>query len=176
MGNFVNLLQKVESICQASQVPVIAKEVGWGFSKDDARRLVEAGVSAIDVAGAGGTSWSQVEMYRAPTARHARVAGAFIDWGIPTAVTLQYCREAAPELPIFASGGINNGIDVAKCIALGANLVGFAGHFLKAADKDGTAGVVELAETIMDECRVAMFASGAKNIQTLSQTHLFTEF
>ena len=175
-GNFVNLLQKVESICKSSPVPVIAKEVGWGFSKEDAKRLDEVGVSAIDVAGAGGTSWSQVEMYRAPTARHARVAGAFIDWGIPTAVTLQYCREAAPELPIFASGGINDGIDVAKCIALGADLVGFAGHFLRAADTAGTAGVVELAETIMDECRVAMFASGAKDIHALSKTHLYTEF
>lgn len=175
-GDFTNLLQKVETVCRSLPVPVIAKEVGWGFSKEDAQRLVEAGVSAIDVAGAGGTSWSQVEMYRAPTTRHARVAGAFIDWGIPTAVTLQYCREAAPNLPIFASGGINDGIDVAKCIALGANLVGFAGHFLKAADNGGTAAVVELAETMMDELRIAMFASGAQNINALSQTHLFTEF
>ena len=157
-------------------MPVIAKEVGWGFSKEDARRLVDAGVAGIDVAGAGGTSWSQVEMYRAPTARHARVAGAFIDWGIPTAVTLQYCREAAPDLPIFASGGINNGIDVANCIALGADLVGFAGHFLRAVDNAGTAGVVELAETITTELRIAMFASGAQNMNTLSQTHLYTEF
>jgi len=175
-GNFANLLQKVESICRTLHVPVIAKEVGWGFSKEDAQRLVDVGISAIDVAGAGGTSWSQVEMYRAPTARHARVAGAFIDWGIPTAVTLQYCREAAPNLPIFASGGINDGIDAAKCIALGANLVGFAGHFLRAANMAGTAGVVELAATIMDELRIAMFASGAQTIQDLSKTHLYTEF
>ncbi|KAA3663065.1 MAG: type 2 isopentenyl-diphosphate Delta-isomerase, partial [Chloroflexi bacterium] len=175
-GNFADLLSKVESICRELPVPVIAKEVGWGFSKDDAKRLVEVGVTAIDVAGAGGTSWSQVEMYRAPTKRHARIAGAFIDWGIPTAVTLQYCREAAPALPIFASGGINNGIDVAKCIALGADLVGVAGHFLRAADTGGVASVVELAEAMTDELRVAMFASGSKSIQFLSQTHLFTEF
>ncbi len=175
-GNFANLLQKVESVCHALPVPVIAKEVGWGFSKEDARRLVDAGVSGIDVAGAGGTSWSQVEMHRAPTARHARVAGAFIDWGIPTAVTLQYCREAAPDLPIIASGGINDGIDVAKCIALGAHVVGFAGHFLRAADKAGTVGVVELAATITDELRIAMFASGVQTIQDLSKTHLYTEF
>ncbi len=175
-GNFADLLHKVESVCRILPVPVIAKEVGWGFSEEDARRLVDAGVSGIDVAGAGGTSWSQVEMYRAPTARHARVAGAFIDWGIPTAVTLQYCREAAPGLPIFASGGINDGIDVAKCIALGAHLVGFAGHFLRAADNAGTAGVVELAATITDELRIAMFAGGAQTIHDLSKTHLYTEF
>ena len=175
-GDFSNLLSKVEEVCAKLPVPVIAKEVGWGFSKSTAKRLVDAGVSAIDVAGAGGTSWSQVEMYRAPTARHARVAGAFIDWGIPTAVSVQYCREAAPELPIIASGGIGNGIDVAKCIALGANLVGFAGQFLKAADKNGVEGVVELAEILTDELRITMFSSGVGDLEALSQTPLHTQF
>jgi isopentenyl-diphosphate delta-isomerase len=175
-GNFSGLLKKVEQICAKLPVPVIAKEVGWGFSKATAGKLSEAGVAAIDVAGAGGTSWSQVEMYRAPTARHARVAGAFIDWGIPTAVSIQYCREAAPKLPIFASGGIGNGIDVAKCIALGANLVGFAGQFLKAADENGPEGVIELAEVLTDELRISMFCTGAGDLDTLSQTPLYTKF
>lgn len=175
-GNFANLLHKVETVCRQLTVPVIAKEVGWGFSAQAARQLADAGVAAIDVAGAGGTSWSQVEMYRAPTARHARVAGAFIDWGIPTAVSLQYCREAAPNLPIFASGGINNGIDVAKCIALGANVVGFAGHFLRAAADGGVAGVVELAETLTSELRVTMFCTGAADLAALAQTPLHTHF
>ncbi len=175
-GNFANLLPKIEEICKKLPVPVIAKEVGWGFAEETARRLAEAGVAAIDVAGAGGTSWSQVEMHRAPTARHARVAGAFIDWGIPTAVSIQYCRRAAPHLPIFASGGIRNGIDVAKCVALGANLVGFAGDFLRAADKGGVDGVVEMAETITAELRVAMFCAGTKDLSTLAQTPLYTQF
>ena len=175
-GNFAGLLAKVEAICRALPVPVIAKEVGWGFAEETARQLASAGVAAIDVAGAGGTSWSQVEMYRAPTARHARVAGAFIDWGIPTAVSIQYCRTAAPNLPIFASGGIRNGIDVAKCIALGANLVGFAGEFLRAANKGGVDGVVELAATITDELRVAMFCSGAADITALGKTPLLRQF
>jgi isopentenyl-diphosphate delta-isomerase len=157
-------------------VPVIAKEVGWGFSPQAARLLAEAGVAAIDVAGAGGTSWSQVEMHRAPTARHARVAGAFIDWGIPTAVSIQYCRQAAPNLPIFASGGIRNGIEVAKCIALGATIVGLAGDFLRAADRDGVNGVLELAGAITDELRVTMFCSGAADLAALAQTPLHTEF
>ena len=175
-GNFAGLLAKVEAICRALPVPVVAKEVGWGFAAQDARRLAEAGVAAIDVAGAGGTSWSQVEMHRAPSARHARVAGAFIDWGIPTAVSLRYCRQAAPDLPIFASGGIKDGIDVAKCIALGASLVGLAGEFLRAADRDGAAGVIELAETITAELRVAMFCAGAGDIAALGQTPLHTHF
>lgn len=175
-GNFAGLLPKIETICRQLSVPVIAKEVGWGFSEQAARQLANAGVAAIDVAGAGGTSWSQVEMYRAPTARHARVAGAFIDWGIPTAVSIQYCHRAAPDLPIFASGGIRNGIDVAKCVALGASVVGLAGEFLRAADKDGVAGVVELAETITDELRVAMFCTGAADLAALAATPLYTEF
>ena len=175
-GDFSNLLSKVEKVCKQMPVPVIAKEVGWGFSKKAAQQLVSAGVAAIDVAGAGGTSWSQVEMYRAPTARHARVAGAFIDWGIPTAVSVQYCREVTQTLPIFASGGINDGIDVAKCIALGANLVGFAGQFLKAADQKGVQGVIDLAEVLTDELRVAMFCSSAGDLQALTNTPLYTQF
>jgi isopentenyl-diphosphate delta-isomerase len=175
-GDFSGLLAKIESICRHLSVPVIAKEVGWGFSREDARRLVDVGIAAIDVAGAGGTSWSQVEMYRAPTPRLARVAGAFIDWGIPTAVSLRYCREEAPGIPIFASGGIKNGIEVAKCIALGASLVGLAGEFLRAADRKGVAGVVELAGTVTDELRVAMFCAGATDISALAATPLQTSF
>ena len=150
--------------------------MGWGFAEETARQLANAGVAAIDVAGAGGTSWSQVEMYRAPTARHARVAGAFIDWGIPTAVSIQYCRRAAPNLPVIASGGIRGGIDVAKCIALGANLAGFAGDFLRAADQNGVPGVIEMAETITDELRIAMFCAGAATIEALGNTPLHTQY
>lgn len=175
-GDFSHLLAKVEQICAHLPVPVIAKEVGWGFSQKTAKRLIEAGVAAIDVAGAGGTSWSQVEMYRAPTARHARVAGAFIDWGIPTAVSIQYCRQASAALPVIASGGIKTGIDVAKCIALGANLVGFAGEFLRAADNGGVEGVIELAEILTNELTISMFCTGAANLDALRQTPLHTKF
>lgn len=175
-GNFSGLLNKIELICRHLTVPVIAKEVGWGFSREAARQLADAGVAAIDVAGAGGTSWSQVEMYRAPTARHARIAGAFIDWGIPTADSIRYCREAAPDLPIFASGGIRDGIEVAKCIALGASLVGLAGEFLRAADRNGVEGVVDLAGTITQELRVAMFCASAADLVALAQTPLHKSF
>lgn len=175
-GNFKNLLPKIESVCSHLGVPVIAKEVGWGFSKRAIRQLADAGVAAIDVAGAGGTSWSQVEMYRAPTARHARVAGAFIDWGIPTAVSIRYCRQTAPALPVIASGGVRDGIDVAKCIALGASVVGFAGAFLRAADNGGVAGVIDMVETVTEELRIAMFATAAADHSALSNTTLHTQF
>ncbi|MCI0395405.1 MAG: type 2 isopentenyl-diphosphate Delta-isomerase [Chloroflexi bacterium] len=173
-GNFAGLLARVEEICRRLPVPVIAKEVGWGFAENTARQLAAAGVAAIDVAGAGGTSWSQVEMHRAPTARHARVAGAFIDWGIPTAVSIQYCRRGAPHLPIFASGGIRNGIDVAKCLALGASLVGFAGDFLRAAVNGGVEAVIDTAGAITDELRVTMFCSSASDLAALAQTPLYS--
>jgi isopentenyl-diphosphate delta-isomerase len=175
-GNFSNLLRAVERVCRNLEVPIVAKEVGWGFSLQMARQLADAGISAIDVAGAGGTSWSQVEMHRAPSARHARVAGAFIDWGIPTAVSIQLCHRGAPQLPIIASGGIKNGIDVAKSIALGASAAGLAGDFLRAADEFGVQGVVELAGAITDELRVAMFCSGAQDIKGLANTRLYQSY
>ena len=175
-GNFADLLLRIEEVCQQLDVPVIAKEVGWGFAEEAAQQLAAAGVAAIDVAGSGGTSWSQVEMHRAPTARLARVAGAFVDWGIPTAVSVQLCRRGAPTLPVFASGGVKSGIDIAKCIALGASLGGIAGDFLRAADEAGVEGVVELAGAITDELRVSMFCSGAADLETLSQTPLYNSY
>lgn len=170
--NFSGLLTKIEQICRHLPVPVIAKEVGWGFSEDVARMLASAGIAAIDVAGAGGTSWSQVEMHRAPTARHARVAGAFINWGIPTADSIRFCRQAAPDVPIIASGGIRNGIDVAKCLALGATVSGIAGDFLRAAVNGGAESVIDIAGAYTDELRVAMFCSGAADLTALARTPL----
>ncbi|MGH2537865.1 MAG: type 2 isopentenyl-diphosphate Delta-isomerase [Candidatus Promineifilaceae bacterium] len=175
-GNFSGLLAKVAQVCRQLEAPVIAKEVGWGFDAQIARRLAEAGVTAIDVAGAGGTSWSQVEMHRAPTARHARIAAAFINWGIPTAYALQYCRGAAPELPLIASGGLRDGIEVAKCIALGACLGGLAGDFLRAAVSGGVPAVIETAEILTAQLRVAMFCAGAADLRALAQTPLYTDF
>ncbi len=170
-GNFGGLLGKIEAICRALGVPVIAKEVGWGISRQAAARLASAGVAAIDVAGAGGTSWSQVEMHRARTPAQKRVAAAFVDWGIPTAEALQNVRAAAPGLPVIASGGLRDGIDVAKCVALGAGLCGLASPFLKAADISVDATGEAIAE-LSRELRIAMFAAGAGSIAALQATPL----
>jgi len=169
--NFRGLLSKVEEICVQLEVPVIAKEVGWGFSAGNVRSLVNAGISAVDIAGSGGTSWSEVEYHRAPSAFHARVAAAFADWGIPTADALRNAVEAAPNIPVFASGGLRDGIDIAKCIALGASLCGLAGPFLKAAD-ESAAAVDELVRELMAQLRVAMLCSGARDIDQLKHTEL----
>jgi isopentenyl-diphosphate delta-isomerase len=168
---FSGLLRKVETVCRRLPVPVIAKEVGWGFSEKAARQLADAGVSAIDVAGAGGTSWSQVEMYRNPGDHQARVAAVFHDWGIPTADCIINVKKAAPKLHIFASGGLRNGVDIAKCLALGASLGGMASPFLKAAtvSLEETLNVIEEIER---EIAVCMFAAGIQNLEQLRQTPL----
>lgn len=168
---FAGLLTKIEAVCRALSVPVIAKEVGWGFSEQNARELASAGVAAIDVAGAGGTSWSEVEYHRAPTAFHARVAASFADWGIPTADAIGYAAAGAPGLPIIASGGLRDGIDIAKSIALGALVGGMAGPFLKAADESIDALDSFTRETIA-QIRIAMLCSGARDVAALQRTPL----
>ncbi len=168
---FAGLAGKIEQVCRALPVPVIAKEVGWGFAEDDVRLLVNAGVAAIDVAGAGGTSWSQVEMYRAQTESQKRLAAAFIDWGIPTADAILNVRRVAPALPIIASGGLRTGIDIAKSIALGATLGGMAGPFLKAAAQS-VEQTIQTIQELQREIRVCMFAAGVGSIKQLQRTRL----
>lgn len=169
--NFTGLAGKIEKICRKLEVPVIVKEVGWGMSERTSRRLSEAGVSAIDVAGAGGTSWSQVEMYRAPEEFTRALAATFVGWGIPTTEAILNVKRAAPGVKIFASGGLKDGLDIAKCIALGATLGGMAGQFLKAA-AESQEGIVNLMRLTARQIQVAMFASGSKNLTQLHKIKL----
>ncbi|MFU8773924.1 MAG: type 2 isopentenyl-diphosphate Delta-isomerase, partial [Anaerolineales bacterium] len=169
--HFAELLKKIEMVCNTIPVPVVVKEVGWGISEKAAAQLVSAGVAAIDVAGAGGTSWSQVEMHRAKNQAQARLAAAFIDWGIPTADSILNVRRVAHDLPIFASGGLRNGIDIAKCIALGAVLGGMASPFLKAASRSLEETIHTINE-IHRQIQVCMFAAGAANLDELHSTSL----
>lgn len=171
---FSGLLPKIEAICRALPVPVIAKEVGWGFSAEAARQLARAGVAAIDVAGAGGTSWTQVEMHRAKDEWQARLAAAFLDWGIPTVEAIRNVRRAAPELILFASGGLRDGIDIAKCIALGASLGGMASPFLKAAAQSLEKTLAEI-HLLRRQLQVCMFAAGAGDLQTLRLVRLLEQ-
>lgn len=172
--NFAGLLAKVESVVKGVNVPVIAKEVGWGFCEEDVRLLTDVGVRAFDVAGAGGTSWSEVEYHRAPNAFHARVARSFADWGIPTADAIQYARKASPDAIVFASGGLRDGIDIAKSIALGADLGGLAGGFLKAADTSVEAVDLFIQE-LKAQLRISMLASGHQTLDDLRQAVLHKE-
>jgi isopentenyl-diphosphate delta-isomerase len=168
---FSGLYQKIELVCRQIHVPVIIKEVGWGISAATARRLAGLGIAGIDVAGAGGTSWSQVEMYRIRDEQLANVASAFRGWGIPTADSIQFVRDQSPELLTIASGGLKDGIDIAKCIALGARMGGMAGKFLKAATQSAEA-VTRAIEEIRRELLVCMFVSGAADLDQLQKTAL----
>jgi len=169
--DFSGLAAKIEEICAKLEVPVIAKEVGWGISGRTAKLLAECGVQAIDVAGAGGTSWSQVEMYRAPDEFTRSLAASFVGWGIPTAESILQARAALPEMTIFASGGLKDGLDIAKTLALGATLGGMAGPFLKAAAIN-TENVVETIRLTQRQIEIAMFACGAGNLKELGMEKL----
>jgi isopentenyl-diphosphate delta-isomerase len=172
--HFAGLVNRIEAVCTRLSTPVIVKEVGWGLSAQAARRLIDAGVTALDVAGAGGTSWSQVEMYRGETAVQREVAASFRNWGIPTAQSIKMVRSVDRDMPLAASGGLRNGIDVAKCLALGADVTTLAGPLLRAA-ATSTAALRERIEILARQVRIAMFAAGAGTIAALKQTPLIEE-
>lgn len=156
--NFRGLLSKIAKLCQQLSVPVVVKEVGNGISAVMAQRLIDAGVAAIDVAGAGGTSWAKVESERAQDNKQRRMGQVFADWGLPTAECLNSIRAVAPTIPLIASGGLRNGLDVAKAIALGADLAGLARPFLEAA-VESEAAVDELVLVLIAELETALFCT-----------------
>ncbi|MEO1339744.1 MAG: type 2 isopentenyl-diphosphate Delta-isomerase [Cyanobacteria bacterium J06635_13] len=172
--NFKGLLQKIEQLCQQISVPVIAKEVGNGISAKMTTRLIEAGVDAIDVAGAGGTSWAKVESERAETSLQRRLGRTFADWGIPTADCIVQIRAQYTDLPLIASGGLRNGLEVAKAIALGADLGGLAFPFLQAAD-ESEAAVDQLIELLIAELKTVLFCTGNANIAELKRSQSLAE-
>jgi isopentenyl-diphosphate Delta-isomerase len=169
--NFKGLLKKIEAICKKIEVPVVVKEVGWGISSNVARQLASAGVAAIDVAGAGGTSWSEVERFRIKDEMRKKVAEGFKNWGIPTAESIQEVKRGAPGLEIIASGGVTNGIEVAKSIALGASLTGLAARFIKAASVSEVE-TLNLVTEINMQLKICMFAAGIRDIKDLKQAEL----
>lgn len=164
--NFRGLLGKIAQLCQSLPVPVIAKEVGNGISAQMTRKLMDVGVSAIDVAGAGGTSWARVESERATDAKQRRLGQTFANWGIPTAECITTIRAIAPDLPLVASGGLRDGLEAAKTIALGADLAGLALPFLQAA-VESEAALETLTETLIAELTTVLFCTGSANLSML---------
>ena len=164
--NFKNLLKQIGKVCEKLPVPVIVKEVGNGISAVMAKKLINVGVTAIDVAGAGGTSWAMVESERANNYLQKELGKTFANWGIPTADCIQDIASQSPEIPLIASGGIRNGLEVAKLLALGADLVGLAYPFLKAAI-ESTDSINNLVELINAELKTVLFCTGNQNIKNL---------
>jgi isopentenyl-diphosphate Delta-isomerase len=164
--NFRGLLAKIAQLCQTLPVPVIAKEVGNGISAPIAQQLIQTGVAAIDVAGAGGTSWAKVESERATDARQRRLGQTFADWGLPTADCITAVRSVNQQIPLIASGGLRNGLEVAKAIALGADLAGLAWPFLQAAH-DSEASLYALVDVLIAEIATVLFCTGNPTLADL---------
>jgi isopentenyl-diphosphate Delta-isomerase len=155
--DFRGVLDAIGRLSGALSVPLIVKEVGCGISADTARKLAAAGVTWIDVAGAGGTSWTGIESHRGAR-RH--LAGAFWDWGIPTAVSIGMVRRVE-GVRVIASGGIRNGLDAAKAVALGADLCGAAMPVLRSLDA-GPRGFVRLISEWREQFRAVLFLTGSR--------------
>lgn len=167
--DFSNLSFKIHEICEALHrdgVPVFAREVGFGISEQAAKRLIDCGVSGIDCAGAGGTSWAKVEALCAKSERRRQIGLAFAEWGIPTATSILNVRAVSKTIPLIATGGLRSGIDVAKAIALGANMGAMARPMLVAGNQ-GQDALDQFVDNVIDEIRVCMFGVGAKTVDNL---------
>ena len=167
--NFSGFLKNLEKVIAKTSVPVICKEVGSGISKKAAKHLLEIGVYGIDVAGAGGTSWAAVELLR-----NKKADAYFREWGLPTA----YCVRTVAELKskynfkLIASGGINNGVDAAKALALGADITASARILLQEVMKNDVQGVVELVRDWFETIKKIMYLTGCSNIKQLTKNGL----
>jgi isopentenyl-diphosphate delta-isomerase len=169
--NWKGLFSKIETLARELAVPIVVKEVGCGISGPLARRLVDVGVSVIDVAGAGGTSWAAVEAERAATPHQKAVASAFVDWGQSTAAAIIDVRTHCPTAVIIGSGGVKSGLDAAKAIRLGADIVGQAAGVLHAATQSAQA-VVDHFNIVIDQLRVACFCTGSLTLDELRRAPL----
>jgi len=163
--NATGCLDAIEDLCSSARYPVIIKETGCGISVEVGRQLYAAGVAAIDVGGLGGTSWATVEAHRATTGPQADLGRLFSDWGIPTAACLYEVSKLGG--PVIATGGIRTGLDIAKAIALGANLGGMALPLLKQA-MNGSEAISDGIMTFNTQLKSAMFLTGASTIRELS--------
>lgn len=170
--DFSGLAQKVRALCTAlgkQGVPVFAREVGFGMSERAAKMLVDAGISGIDCAGAGGTSWAKVEGIVAKTERRRKMGHRFGEWGIPTTQAILEVRKASARVPLIATGGLRSGVDVAIAIALGADLGAMARPMLVAANA-GEDTLRAFIDDVLTELRICMFGIGAPDLAALKGT------
>jgi len=161
----------LESLVRALDAPVVVKETGAGISAATARRLIDMGVAAIDVAGAGGSNWATVEGLRAEDEAEKAHAAAFADWGLPTAAAIAEVRTACPKAVIIGSGGVRDGVDAARAIRLGADMVGQAAGVLAAATVS-TEAVIEHFQIVIRQLRTVCFCTGSANLTALRKAPL----
>jgi isopentenyl-diphosphate delta-isomerase len=169
--NFGGVLEKIGEIAEQIDKPVIAKETGAGIAAEEAKKIEAAGVRGIDVSGAGGTSFAAVEYYRAKPSKRSfqrRLGEVFWDWGVPTAISIIEVSQSV-SIPVIASGGIRNGVEAAKAIALGASLASFSQPILQAAVK-GVEATCDAFSLLIDELKNAMFLVGADSVRSMQRT------
>jgi isopentenyl-diphosphate delta-isomerase len=164
--DFSSLLPKMRDIIPSLGVPVIVKEVGAGISARTAQKLKTLPLAGVETAGSGGTSWAKIEAYRSTEADRQSLGDLFSQWGVPTAQSVIACRRELPELTLIASGGIRNGIEIAKALALGADAAATALPILKAAERS-TEDAVKAIEQLILELRTALFVTGMASIEDL---------
>lgn len=162
---------RIGELARSLPVPVVVKEVGAGLSAPVVARLAAEGVTIFDVAGAGGTDWAMVEAARAPDRAAAQLATCFAGWGIPTAQAIRNARQAAPGATVIGSGGIVTGLDAARAIRLGADLVSLAGAVLGAAI-EGPEALQRQLQVVLDQLRTACFCTGSADLGMLRQARL----
>ncbi len=168
--NFSNLTTKIKEIGKKLKQPLIVKEVGSGISQDIALDLVDGDIPVIDVAGAGGTSWSQIEAIRAKQqglTKEQRVGELFKDWGLPTAVSTIEVGKFRDRVEIISSGGIRNGLQAAKALAIGAKLVGIALPLACLAATGTEKELINWLEQFIYELKTTMFLVGAEELEGL---------
>ncbi len=170
--DFRGLKRRIQQVCAALHkdgIPVFVREVGFGISAQAAEQLVECGVAGIDCAGAGGTSWAKVEAQCAKSEIRQRMGQHFAEWGIPTGQSIQNVRQIAGTVPLIATGGLRNGVDLAKALALGADIGAMARGFLIKAH-EGEEALEQFIENTLMELRICMFGIGAENLSALKGT------
>jgi isopentenyl-diphosphate delta-isomerase len=168
---FKGILKKISNLVNEVEIPIIVKEVGSGISADVAIKLEKSGINSINVAGAGGTSWAGIEKIRADQHNEylkSQLGELFWDWGIPTALSILLVSNSV-KIPVIASGGLRNGLEIAKCLILGANVCAMAFPFLKRASKSEEE-LEKFTQLILSEIRATMFLLGAKDVHSLKNT------
>jgi isopentenyl-diphosphate delta-isomerase len=167
------VLAAIEECCATLSVPVIIKEVGSGIGPSSAQRLIDVGVSLIEIAGRGGTSWASIESARIQQTREQQIAAPFIDWGMDTAQLIPQVRSQSSQLGLIASGGLRDGLDIARSLRLGANMSALAQPFLQPA-LESTDAVIEKIEIFREQLRWAMFLTGSANLKRLQSAPLLS--
>ncbi|MCP3738715.1 type 2 isopentenyl-diphosphate Delta-isomerase [Rossellomorea sp. BNER] len=160
--DFRDALERIQLITESVNVPVIVKETGFGMSAESVRLLSQAKLGAIDIGGFGGTNFAKIE-----NKRRSRMLSYFDKWGIPTAASIVEAKSVAPHIPILASGGIQNSLDIIKSLALGASGAGMAGYVLKRLQNDGLEKTIHEVREIHEDMKYLLCALGKKSLQDM---------